>query len=87
MNQKLSQKIARFQQDVNDLKNLDVFLVGVGLDENDEETIIATSSIDDPKTMLLGLAQLCADDHCFYTLFKLAIEIADRASKEEPSND
>ena len=25
MNQKLFQKIARFQQDVNDLKNLDVF--------------------------------------------------------------
>lgn len=87
MLQKLSQKIEKFQQDVNDLKKLDIFLVGVGLDENDEETIIATSSIDDPKTMLSGLAQLCSDDHGFYTLFKLAIEIADRASKEEPSND
>lgn len=87
MHQKLSQKIARFQQNVNDLKKLDIFLVGVGLDENNEETIIATSSIDDPKTMLSRLAQLCADDHSFYTLFKLAIDITDRVSKEESSND
>ena len=87
MHQKLSQKIERFQQDVNDLKNLDIFLVGVGLDENDEETVIATSSIDDPKTMLSGLAQLCASDNGFYTLFKFAIDIADQASKEESSND
>lgn len=83
----MHQTIARFQHDVNNLKKLDIFLVGVGLDENDEDTIIATSSIDDPKTMLSGLAQLCSDDHGFYTLFKLAIEMADQASKEEPSND
>ena len=83
MNQKLNNRIARFQEDVNDLQKPNILLIGVGQDG--DESIIASSSIDNPQLMLSGLAQMCADDPDFYTLFELALKIAD--SQGESSDD
>lgn len=83
MNQKLNNRIARFQKDVNDLKEPDVFMISVGLDEDNDDSIILSSSIDNPQRMLSGLAQLCAVDDGFRILFKSAVEIAESNSEED----
>lgn len=80
-------RITRFQNDVNELKHPDVLLIGVGHEDNGDESIIVSSSINDPQMMLSGLAQLCADDDGFYTLFKSAVEIAESHSQEDPFDD
>ena len=87
MNQKISTRIARFQNDVNELKEPDVFMVSVGLDDNGDDSIILSSSIDNPERMLSGLAQLCAVDDGFRILFKSAVEIAESGSEEDPFYD
>lgn len=78
-------RIKRFQEDLNELNQPDVFLIGVGYEDDGSESIIASSSIDNPQLMLSGLAQMCADDPDFYTLFELALKIAD--SQGESSDD
>lgn len=80
-------RIKRFQEDLNELNQPDVFLIGVGYEDNGSESIIASSSIDNPRMMLSGLAQLCADDDGFYTLFKSAVEIAESHLQEDPFDD
>ena len=85
MNQKINNRIKRFQEDVNDLQNPNILLIAVGQDEDGDESVLGTSSIDNPQLMLSGLAQMCADDPDFYTLFELALKIAD--SQGESSDD
>lgn len=80
-------RIKRFQEDLNELNQPDVFLIGVGYKDDGSESIIASSSIDNPRMMLSGLAQLCADDDGFYTLFKSAVEIAESHSQEDAFDD
>lgn len=80
-------RIKRFQEDLNELNQPDVFLIGVGYEDDGYESIIASSSIDNPRMMLSGLAQLCADDDGFYTLFKSAVEIAESHLQEDPFDD
>lgn len=80
-------RIKRFQEDLNELNQPDVFLIGVGYEDDGSESIIASSSIDNPRMMLLGLAQLCADNDGFYTLFKSAVEIAESHLQEDPFDD
>lgn len=80
-------RIKKFQNDVNELKHPDVLLIAVGHEDNGDESIIASSSIDNPRMMLSGLAQLCADDDGFYALFKSAIEIAESHSQEDSFYD
>jgi hypothetical protein len=80
-------RIKKFQNDVNELKHPDVLLIAVGHEDNGDESIIVSSSIDDPRMMLSGLAQLCADDDGFYTLFKSAVEIAESHFQEEHFDD
>ena len=80
-------RITRFQNDVNKLKHPDVLLISVGHEDNGDESIIVSSSIDNPQMMLSGLAQLCADDDGFYTLFKSAVEIAKSHSQEDAFDD
>lgn len=87
MNQKLNNRIARFQKDVNELKEPDVFMVSVGLDDDGDESIILSSSINNPERMLSGLAQLCAVDDGFLILFKSAVEIAESSSEEDSFYD
>lgn len=85
MNHEINDRIERFQKDVKNLKNQNVLLIGVGRDEDNDESIIVSSSIDYPEMMLSGLAQLCTEDEGFYTLFELALAIAD--SQGESSDD
>lgn len=85
MNHEINNRIERFQKDVKNLKNQNVLLIGVGRDEDNDESIIVSSSIDYPEMMLSGLAQLCTKDEGFYTLFELALRIAD--SQGESSDD
>lgn len=85
MNKKINNRITRFQEDLNDLQQPNVLLIGVGQDQDGDENIIASASIDNPQLMLSGLAQMCADDPDFYTLFELALKIAD--SQGESSDD
>lgn len=85
MNHEINNRIERFQKDVKNLKNQNVLLIGVGRDEDNDESIIVSSSIDYPEMMLSGLAQLCTEDEGFYTLFELALQIAD--SQGESSDD
>lgn len=80
-------RIKRFQEDLNELNQPDVFLIGVGYEDDGSESIIASSSIDNPRMMLSGLAQLCVDDDGFYTLFKSAVEIAESHSQEDAFDD
>lgn len=80
-------RIKRFQENLNKLNQPDVFLIGVGYEDDGSESIIASSSIDDPRMMLSGLAQLCADDDGFYTLFKSAVEIAESHFQEDHLDD
>lgn len=80
-------RIKRFQEDLNELNQPDVFLIGVGYEDDGSESIIASSSIDNPRMMLSGLAQLCANDDGFYTLFKSAVEIAESHLQEDPFDD
>ena len=80
-------RIKRFQEDLNELNQPDVFLIGVGYEDDGSESIIASSSIDNPRMMLSRLAQLCADDDGFYTLFKSAVEIAESHSQEDTFDD
>lgn len=80
-------RIKRFQEDLNELNQPDVFLIGVGYEDDGSESIIASSSIDNPRMMLSGLAQLCADDDGFYTLFKSAVKIAESHLQEDPFDD
>lgn len=80
-------RIKRFQEDLNELNQPDVFLIGVGYEDDGSESIIASSSIDNPRMMLSGLAQLCADNDGFYTLFKSAVEIAESHLQEDPFDD
>lgn len=85
MNHEINNRIERFQKDVKNLKNQNVLLIGVGRDEDNDESIIVSSSIDYPEMMLSGLAQLCTEDEGFYTLFELALQIVD--SQGESSDD
>ena len=85
MNQKLNNRIARFQKDLNDLQQPSVLLIGIGKEQDGDDSIIASFSIDNPQLMLSGLAQMCTDNPDFYTLFKLALKIAD--SQGESSDD
>ena len=87
MNQKIYTRISRFQNDVNELKEPDVFMISVGLDEDNDDSIILSSSIDNPERMLSGLAQLCAVDDSFRILFKSVVEIAESNSQEDPFYD
>ena len=80
-------RIKRFQENLNELNQPDVFLIGVGYEDDGSESIIASSSIDNPRMMLSGLAQLCADDDAFYTLFKSAVEIAESHFQEDHFDD
>lgn len=80
-------RITRFQKDLNELNQPDILLLGVGYEDDGSESIIASSSIDDPRMMLSRLAQLCADDDGFYTLFKSAVEIAESHSQEDAFDD
>ncbi len=80
-------RIKKFQEDLNELNQPDVFLIGVGYEDDGSESIIASSSINNPRMMLSGLAQLCADDDRFYTLFKSAVEIAESHSQEDAFDD
>lgn len=80
-------RIKKFQEDLNELNKPDILLLGVGHEDDGSESIIASSSIDDPRMMLSGLAQLCADDDGFYTLFKSAVEIAESHFQEEHFDD
>ena len=85
MNKKINNIIAIFQEDVNDLQQPKFLFIVVVQDQDGDESIIASSSIDNPQLMLSGLAQMCADDSDFYTLFELALKIAD--SQGESSDD
>lgn len=80
-------RIKKFQEDLNELNKPDILLLGVGYEDDGSESIIASSSINDPRMMLSGLAQLCADDDGFYTLFKSAVEIAESHFQEEHFDD
>lgn len=80
-------RIKRFQENLNKLNQPDILLLGVGYEDDGSESIIASSSIDDPRMMLSGLAQLCADDDGFYTLFKSAVEIAESHFQEDHFDD
>lgn len=80
-------RIKRFQEDLNELNKPDILLLGVGYEDDGSESIIASSSINDPRMMLSGLAQLCADDDRFYTLFKSAVEIAESHFQEDHFDD
>ena len=85
MNHKL--RIKKFQNDVNELKHSDVLLIAVGHEDNGGESIIVSSSINNPQLMLSGLAQTCIEDDGFYALFKSAIEIAEFHSQEDSFYD
>ena len=78
-------RIKRFQKDLNELNQPDILLLGY--EDDGSESIIASASINDPRMMLSGLAQLCADDDGFYTLFKSAVEIAESHFQEDHLDD
>lgn len=80
-------RIKKFQNDVNELKHPDVLLIAVGHENNGDESIIVSSSINNPQLMLSGLAQTCIEDDGFYALFKSAIEIAESHSQEDHFDD
>lgn len=80
-------RIKKFQNDVNELKHSDVLLIAVGHEDNGDESIIVSSSINNPQLMLSGLAQTCIEDDGFYALFKSAIEIAESHSQEDSFYD
>lgn len=83
MNHEINNRIERFQKDIKNLKNQNVLLIGVGRDEDNDESITVSSSIDNPERMLSGLAQLCAVDDGFRILFKSAVEIAESNPEED----
>lgn len=80
-------RIKRFQEDLNELNKPDILLLGVGYEDDGSESIIASSSIDNPRMMLSGLAELCTNDDGFYTLFKSAVEIAESHFQEDNFDD